>query len=147
MAIYTWRGTEYLVTRDWLVGNLHIPMNIVTDAIVRAADDSLDANQIETYIRDSMTVFRATDAEAIDIPSAEEISLESVESIGPLEIVINGETYRFNTAQYETLSDLAAWIAETLNQAVARLTADYISRLEADLEKTGLKNITLKIKM
>ena len=147
MAIYTWRGTEYLVTRDWLVGDLHIPMNIVTDAIVRAADDGLDANQIEAHIRDSMTVFRSADAEAISIPSAEDISLEGVESSGPLEIVINGETYGFNTAQYQTLTDLAAWIAETLNQAVERVTADYISRLKADLENTGLNNITLKIKM
>ncbi|RKU20374.1 hypothetical protein C6503_06170 [Candidatus Poribacteria bacterium] len=147
MAIYTWRGTEYLVTRDWMGTDLHIPMNIVTDAIVRAADEGSDAYQIEAYIRDAVTLFGETNAEAIGIPSPEAFSLENADSSGPLEIVINGETYRFNAAQYETLSDLAVWIVETLNQAVERLTADYIARLEADLEKTGLNNITLKIKI
>ena len=68
MAIYTWRGTEYLVTRDWTGNNLHIPMNIVTDAIVRAADEGFDAHEIEASIRDAVTLFGATNAEATGIP-------------------------------------------------------------------------------
>ena len=56
MTIYTRNGEEYLVTKDWLGRDLHIPMNIVADAIVRAADDGSDADQIEAYILNTMLV-------------------------------------------------------------------------------------------
>ena len=97
MAIYTWRGEEYFVTKDWLVGDLCIPMNVITDAITHTVDDSFDAYQIEAYIRDSMTLFRPTDTAATGLPSAEDISLENTEGGRPLGLVIGGETYRFNT--------------------------------------------------
>ena len=148
MAIYTWRGKEYFVTKDWLVGDLHIPLNVITDAITHTADDGFDAYQIETYIRDSMTLFRPTNTEAAAIPSAEDISLENAEGGRPLQLVIDGEMYSFNTDLYGTLGDLAAWISETLNEVKERVTAAHIAHLEADLEKAGfLQNITFKIKM
>lgn len=149
MAIYTWRGEEYLVTKDWLVGDLHIPMNVITDAITYTADDGFDAYQIEAYIRDSMTVFRPTNTEAAGVPSVEDISLENTEGGRPLELVIGGEMYSFNVDRYGTLSDLAVWISETLNQAKERVTSAHIAQLEADLEDLGFlqNNLTLKIKM
>ena len=149
MTIYTRQGEEYLVTRDWLGRDLHIPMNIVADAIVRAADDGLDANQIEAYILDTLLVRGLTNAEGEVVPSAEEIALEKVESGEPLKLTINDETYYFNTGTLGTLTDLAVWISETLNQTVKHMTETYIAQLEADLEKAGFLqgNITLKIKM
>lgn len=149
MAIYTWRGAEYFVTKDWLVGDLHIPMNVITDAITHSvSDDGFDAYQIETYIRDSMTLFKPTDTEATRLPSAEEISSENTEGGRPLELVIGGETYSFNTGLYGTLGDLAAWISETLNQAKERVIAAHIAQLEIDLKRVGFQNgITLEIKM
>ncbi len=45
MTTYTRNGKDYLVTRDWLVGELHIPMNVITDAIEHAADDGFEAPQ------------------------------------------------------------------------------------------------------
>ncbi|MCY3741675.1 MAG: hypothetical protein OXH00_11700 [Candidatus Poribacteria bacterium] len=147
MLIYTWRGEEYLVTQDWLVGDLHMPMNTVTEAIVRAANNSWDAHQIEAYIREAVAGLGLTHAEAAVVPPAEEISLENAESGEPLELVINGETYHFKTDQYETLKDFAVWIAETLNQAVERVTAAYVTQLETHLENAGFSkgDITLKI--
>ena len=50
---YTQHGEEYLVTKDGVAGDLHIPMNIITDAIIHTADDNYDANRIEAYIRDA----------------------------------------------------------------------------------------------
>ena len=149
MTIYTRQGEEYLVTKDWLGRNLHIPMNIVADAIVRATDDGLDANQIEAYILNTLLVRGLTNAEGEVVPSAEEIALENVESGEPLKLVINDETYYFNTAPLGTLTDLAAWISETLNQAMERVTAPYVTQLKKDLEKAGFSqgDITLTIKM
>ena len=149
MAIYTWRGKEYFVTKDWLVGDLHIPMNVITDAITHTADDGFDAYQIEAYIRDSMTLFRPTNTQATGVPSAEDISLENTEGGRPLELVIDGEMYSFNMDLYGTLSDLAAWISETLNQAKERATAAHIAQLEVDLKNLGFlqNNLTLKIKI
>ena len=149
MTIYTRNGEEYLVTKDWLGRDLHIPMNIVADAVVRAADDGLDANQVEAYIQDTLLVRGLTNAEGEVVPSAEEIAIETVESSEPLTLVINDETYYFNTGTLGTLTDLAVWISETLNQTVEHMTETYIAQLEADLEKAGSLqgNITLKIKM
>ena len=143
MRTYTRNGKEYLVTRDWLLGELHIPMNIITDAVNHTADNGFDANQIETYIRDSMTLFKPTDADATDVPPPEDIPLEDIKDGGPLEFVINGEMYSFNITQYSTLNELAVWISETLNQVVESVTEAHIAKLEADLPK----NITLNIKM
>lgn len=149
MTIYTRQGEEYLVTKDWLGRNLHIPMNIVADAVVRAADDSLDANQIEAYILNTMLVRGLTNADGEVVPSAEEIALENVESGEPLKLVINDETYYFNTGPFGTLTDLAVWISETLNQAMEQMTAPYVAQLKKDLEKAGFSqgDITLTIKM
>lgn len=149
MTIYTRHGEEYLVTKDWLGRNLHIPMNIVADAIVRAADDGSDANQVEAYILNTMLVRGLTNAEGEAVPSAEEIAIENVESSEPLTLVINDETYYFNTGPLRTLTDLAVWISETLNQTLEHITETHIAQLEADLEKAGFPqgNITLKIKM
>jgi len=150
MAIYTWRGEQYFVTKDWLVGDLYIPMNVITDAITRTvSDDDFEAHQIEAYIRDAMTLFKPTNAEAAAVPSAEDISLQNTEAGRPLELVIAGEMYSFNVDQYGTLSDLAAWIAETLNQAKERVIATHIAQLEADLENLGFlqNNLTVKIKI
>ena len=90
-----------------------------------------------------------TNAEAAVVPSSEEISLEDAEGDRSLELVVNGEMYRVHTDQFETLNDLAFWISETLNQAVERASAAYVKKLEADLEKAGLSqgDITVKIKM
>lgn len=143
MTTYTRNGKAYLVTTDWLLGELHIPTDIITDAVVHTADDGFDANQIETYIRDSMTLFKSTDAEETGVPSQGESSLENTQGGGPLELAINGEVYSFNIDQYGTLRDLAVWISETLNQVKEQITKDYIAKLEADLPK----NITLNIKM
>ena len=149
MAIYTWRGEEYFVTKDWLVGDLRIPMNVITDAITHAVDDGFDASQIEAYIRDSMTLFRPADTEATRLPSAEDITLENAEGGRPLALVIGDETYRFNTGLFGTLSDLAAWISDTLNQAKERAIATHIAQLKADLEDMGFSenNLTVKIEM
>lgn len=149
MRTYTSNGKAYLVTRDWLVGELHIPMDTITEAAVRAAEEGYDAYQVETYIRDAMTLFKSTDAEATAVTSAENIPSENIEDGGPLELVINGEAYSFNIDRSETLNDLAVWISETLNQVKEQVTDDYIAKLEADLEKTGFlgKNITVTIKM
>ena len=143
MTTYTRNGKEYLVTTDWLLGELHIPMDTISEAVVRAADDGFDADQIETYIRDSMTLFKSTDAEATGVPSPKNISLENTEGGEPLELTINGEVYSFNIDRYGTLKDLAVWLSETLNQVKEQITKDYIAKLEADLPK----NITLNIKM
>ena len=143
MTTYTRNGKDYLVTKDWLVGELHIPMNVITDAIEHAADDGFEAPQIETYIRDSMTLFKATDAEPTGVPSPEEISSENTEDAGPLVLVIDGVMHSFTIGPYGTLSDLAGWISETLNQAKEQVIKDYIAELEADLPK----NITVKIEM
>ena len=143
MRTYTRNGKEYLVTRDWLVGELHIPMNIITEAIVRAADDGYNAYQVETYIRDSMTLFKSTDTETTSVTPAEDNPLQNIEDGGPLELVINGEVYSFNIDRYETLSHLATWISETLNRVKEQITEDYIAKLEADLSK----NITVNIKI
>ena len=84
MRTYTRNGKEYLVTRDWLLGELHIPMNIITDAVNHTADNGFDANQIETYIRDSMTLFKPTDADATDVfHPPEDIPLEDIKDGGP----------------------------------------------------------------
>ena len=149
MTTYTRNGKEYLVTRDWLFGELHIPMNIITEAIVRAADDGFNADQIETYIRDAMTLFKSTDTEVTSVTPAEDIPLQNIKDGGPLELVINEKAYSFNIDRYGTLNDLAVWISETLNQVKEQITEDYIAKLEADLEKTGFlgKNITVTIKM
>ena len=146
MAIYKWRGEEYLVMNDQLAGDLHIPMDIVTEAITRTADDGFDADQIEAYIRDSMAVLVSANAEAAVVPSSEEISLENAEVDRSLALLIDGETYRVNTDRFGTLKDLAVWISETLNQAMERAVAPYIAQQAADLENLGY-NITLKIKM
>ena len=147
MAIYTRNGEEYLVTKDWLGRDLHIPMNIVADAIVRAADEGSDANQIEAYIQDTMLMRGLTNAEGAALPSAEEIALENVESGDPLTLVINDETYYFITAPLKTLTDLAVWISESLNQAMERVTAPYVTQLKKDLEKAGFSqgDITLTV--
>lgn len=149
MAIYTRQGEEYFVTKDWLGRNLHIPMNIVADAVVHAADDGLDANQIEAYILNTLSLRGLTNAEGEVVLSAEEIALENVESSEPLTLVINDETYYFNTGPLGTLTDLAVWISETLNQTVEHMTETYIAQLKTDLEKAGFLqgNIMLKIKM
>ena len=150
MAIYTWRGEEYFVTKDWLVGDLYIPMNVITDAITYSvSDDDFQAHQIEAYIRDAMTLFRPTNTEAAAVPSAEDISLENTEGAQPLELVIGGEMYSFNADPYGTLSDLAAWISETLNQVKERVITAHIAQLEADLENLGFlqNNLTVKIKI
>lgn len=146
MAIYKWRGEEYLVMNDQLAGDLHIPMDIVTEAITRTADDGFDADQIEAYIRDSMTVLVSANVEAAVVPSSEEISLEDAEVDRSLALLIDGETYRVDTDRFGTLKDLAVWISETLNQAMERAVAPYIAQQAADLENLGY-NITLKIKM
>ena len=143
MTTYTRNGKAYIVTTDWLLGELHIPMNIITDAVTHAADNGFDANQIETHIRDSMTLFKSTDAEETRVPSPEDISSENTEDGGPLELVINGEMYSFNIDQYGTLIDLVIWLSETLNQVKEQITKDYMAKLAADLPK----NITLNIKM
>lgn len=150
MAIYTWRGEEYFVTKDWLVGDLYIPMNVITDAITRSvSDDGFQAHQIEAYIRDAMTLFKPTNTEATAVPSAEDISLRNTEEARPLELVIGDEMYSFNVDPYGTLSDLAAWIVETLNQAKERVVAAHIAQLETDLEDLGFlqNNLTVKIKI
>ena len=150
MAIYTWRGEEYFVTKDWLVGDLRIPMNVITDAITHSvSDDDFEAHQIEAYIRDKMILFRPTNTETAAVPSAEDISLENTEGGRPLELVIGGEMYSFNGDPYGTLSDLAAWISETLNQAKERVIAAHIAQLEAGLENLGFlqNNLTVKIKV
>ena len=150
MAIYTWRGEEYFVTKDWLVGDLHIPMNVIADAITHTvSDDDFQAHQIEAYIRDAMTLFKPTDTEAPAVPSAEDISLQNTEGGRPLELVIGDEMYSFNVDQYGTLSDLATWISETLNQAKERVIAAHIAQLEADLENLGglQNNLRIKIKI
>ena len=146
MAIYKWRGEEYLVMNDQLAGDLHIPMDIVTEAITRTADDGFDADQIEAYIRDSMAVLVSANVEAAVVPSSEEISLEDAEVDRSLALLIDGETYRVDTDRFGTLKDLAVWISETLNQAMERAVAPYIAQQAADLENLGY-NITLKIKM
>ncbi len=146
MAIYKWRGEEYLVMNDQLAGDLHIPMDIVTEAITHTADDGFDADQIEAYIRDSMTVLVSANVEAAVVPSSEEISLEDAEVDRSLALLIDGETYRVDTDRFGTLKDLAVWISETLNQAMERAVAPYIAQQAADLENLGY-NITLKIKM
>ena len=146
MAIYKWRGEEYLVMNDQLAGDLHIPMDIVTEAITRTADDGFDADQIEAYIRDSMAVLVSANVEAAVVPSSEEISLEDAEVDRSLALLIDGETYRVDTDRFGTLKDLAVWISETLSQAMERAVAPYIAQQAADLENLGY-NITLKIKM
>ena len=84
MAIYIRRGEAYFVTKDWLVGDLHIPINIITDAITHTvSDNDFEAHQIEAYIRDKMTLFRPTHTEAAAVPSAEDISLEDTEGGRP----------------------------------------------------------------
>ena len=103
MTIYTRNGEEYLVTKDWLGRDLHIPMNIVADAIVRAADDGSDADQIEAYILNTMLVRGLTNTEGEAVPSAEDIGLENAESSEPLTLVINDETYYFNTKVWTIL--------------------------------------------
>lgn len=143
MRTYTSNGKAYLVTRDWLLGELHIPMNIISEAVVRATDEGYDADQVETYIRDSVTLFKSTDAKATSATPAEDIPLENIKDGGPVELVINGEVYSFNIDRYETLNDLAVWISETLNQVKEQITENYIEKLEADLPK----NITVKIEM
>lgn len=147
MAIDTQHGEEYLVMRDSLLGDLHIPMNIITDAITHTADNDFDAHQIEAYIRNAMAVLESTNADATVFPSAEEVSLENPKGDRSLVFNIAGETYRVDTEQFETLGDLAIWISETLNRAKERAIAAYIARLEADLGKAGFlqNNITLKI--
>ena len=150
MAIYTWRGEEYFVTKDWLVGDLYIPMNVIIDAINHSvSDDDFEAHQIEAYIRDAMTLFKPTHTEAAAVPPPGDISLQNTEAGRPLELVIGGEMYSFNVDPYGTLSDLAAWIAETLNQAKERVIAAHIAQLEADLENLGFlqNNLTVKIKI
>ena len=149
MRTYTSNGKAYLVTRDWLGDELHIPMNIITEAVVRAADEGFDAYRVETYIRDAMTLFKPTDTEATGVTPDEDTSPQNIEDGGPLELVINGEVYSFNIDRYETLNDLATWISETLNQVKEQIIEDHIAKLEADLEKTGFsgKNITFHIKM
>ena len=147
MAIYTRRGKEYLVTKDWLLGDLHIPMHVIRDAITHtvADGDFFDAYQIEAYIRDAMTLFKPTNTETTPVPSAEGTSLDDADGGRPLTLVIGGEVYSFNVHQYGTLSELAAWISETLNQAKEQVTEAYIAELE-DLG-SGQSNVTLKIKI
>ena len=148
MAIDTQREEEYLVMKDSLLGDLHIPMNIITDAITHTADNDFDAHQIEAYIRNTMAVLEPTNAEATVVPSAEEVSLENPKGDRSLGLNIDGEMYRVDTEQFETLSDLAIWMSGILNQAKERAIAAYIVQLEADLKKAGLQNsITLEIKM
>lgn len=148
MRTYTRNGKDYLVTRDWLVGELHIPMSVITDAITHAgdnSDDDFDAYQIEAYIRDSMTLFKSTDAEVIDVPSAEDILEENIKEGGPLELVINDEMYSFKITQYSTLTDLAVWISETLNQAMKRVVEANVAALEKELENLGFSRDGLKL--
>ena len=149
MAIDTQRKEAYLVMKDSRLGDLHIPMNIITDAITDTADADFDAGQIEAHIRNSMAGLGSPNAETAVAPSSEEISLENVEADRSLGLVIDGEMYRVDTDQFKTLRDLAIWMSETLNQAKERAIAAYTAKLEADLEKAGFlqNNITLKIKM
>ncbi|MYB96151.1 hypothetical protein F4054_17510 [Candidatus Poribacteria bacterium] len=150
MAIYTWRGEQYFVTKDWLVGDLYIPMNVITEAITHTiSDDDFEAHQIEAYIRDAMTLFKPTDTEAAAVPSPEDISLQNTEAGRPLELVIGDQMYSFNVDPYGTLGDLAAWISETLNQAKEQVITAHIVQLEADLENLGFlhNNLTVKIKL
>ena len=146
---YRQHGEEYLVTKDGSAGDLYIPMRIINEAITHTADADFDAGQIEAYIRNSMAVLGSPNAEIAVAPSSEEISLENVEADRSLELVIDGEMYRVDTDQFETLRDLAIWMSETLNQAKERAIAPYIARFKADLEKLGSSqdSIELKIKM
>ena len=146
---YTQHGEEYLVTKDGSAGDLYIPMRIINEAITHTADADFDAGQIEAHIRNAMAVLASPNAEVAVVSSSEEISLENVEADRSLEFVINGEMYRVDTDQFETLRDLAIWMSETLNQAKERAIAPYIARFKADLEKLEASQdyIEVKIKM
>ncbi len=146
---YTQHGEEYLVTKDGSAGDLYIPMRIINEAITHTADADFDAGQIEAHIRNAMAVLGSPNAEVAVAPSSEEISLENVEADRSLELVIDGEMYRVDTDQFETLGDLAIWMSETLNHAKERAIAPYIEQFKADLEKLESSQdlIELKIKM
>ena len=146
---YTQHGEEYLVTKDGAAGDLYIPMRIINEAITHTADADFDAGQIEAYIRNSTAGLGSPNAEITVVPSAEETSLENIEADRSLELVIDGEMYRVDTDQFETLRDLAIWMSETLNHAKERAIAPYIARFKADLEKlrSSQDYIELKIKM
>lgn len=146
---YTQHEEEYLVTKDGAAGYLYIPMRIINEAITHTADADFDAGQIEAYIRNSTAVLGSPNVEIAVVPSAEETSLENIEADRSLELVIDGEMYRVDTDQFETLRDLAIWMSETLNHAKERAIAPYIARFKADLEKlrSSQDYIELKIKM
>ena len=145
---YTPHGEEYLVTKDGSAGDLYIPMRIINEAITHTADADFDAGQIEAHIRNAMAVLASPNVETAIAPSSEEIFLENVEADRSLELVIDGEMYRVDTSQFETLRDLAIWMSETLNQAKERAIAPYMARFKADLEKleSSQDAIELKIK-
>ena len=132
---YTQHGEEYLVTKDGSAGDLYIPMSVINEAITHTADADFNAGQIEAYMRNSTAVLGSPNAEVAVAPSSEEISLENVEADRSLELLIDGEMYRVDTDQFETLRDLAIWMSETLNHAKERAIAPYIARFKADLEK------------
>ena len=146
---YPRHGEEYLVTKDGSAGDLYIPMRIINAAITHTADADFDAGQIEAHIRNAMAVLGSPNAEVAVAPSSEEISLENVEADRSLELLIDGEMYRVDTDQFETLRDLAIWMSETLNHAKERAIAPYIEQFKADLEKlkSSQDYIELKIKM
>ncbi len=146
---YTQHGEEYLVTKDGATGYLYIPMRIINEAITHTADADFDAGQIEAYIRNSTAVLGSPNAEITVVLSAEETSLENAEADRSLELVIDGEMYRVDTDQFETLRDLAIWMSETLNHAKERAIAPYIAKFKADLEKLESSQdlMELKIKM
>ena len=80
-------------------------------------------------------------------PSSEGISLENIEADRSLELLIDGEMYRVDTSQFETLGDLAIWMSETLNHAKERAIAPYIARFKADLEKLEASQDTIEVKI
>ena len=145
---YTQHTEEYLVTKDGAAGDLHIPMSIITEAITHTADNDFDAHLIAAYIRNAMAVFEPANPEAAVVPAAEEIPSENAEVDRSLGLVIDGKMYSVHTDQFETLSDLAVWISETVKQARERAAAAYIAQLETDLEKAGFSqgDITVKIR-
>ena len=144
---YTQHGEEYLVTKDGSAGDLYIPMRIINEAITRTADADFDAGQIEAHIRNAMAVLASPNVEVAIAPSSEEISLENVEADRSLELLIDGEMYRVDTDQFETLRDLAIWMSETLNHAKERAIAPYIARFKADLEELGTSQDTIEVKI
>ena len=145
MAIHTSSGEEYLVMNDSQVGDLYIPMSIITDAITHTADDGFDPDQIEAYIRNSMATLVSANPEAEGYASNEGIPLDNAKADRSWGLVINDKMYSVDTDQFGTLSDLAVWMSETLNQAVEHLLAPYVARLNADLERAGFSQNDIRL--